>query len=97
MIQSFADEATEDFYNGINSKGARKKLNPSLYSLACRKLDILDAALHLDDLKAPPANRLEVLKGSPKGKHSICINDQYRIVFFWGIHGPEQVEIIDYP
>lgn len=74
----------------------RKKLDPSLYSVACRKLDMLDAAIDLNDLKIPPANRLKALKGSLKGKYSICINDQYRIVFIWGIQGPEQVEIIDY-
>lgn len=96
MIQSFADNATEDIFNGLNSKQARKKLDPSLYSIACRKLDMLDAAIDLNDLKIPPANRLEALKGNFKGKHSIRINDQYRIVFIWGIHGPEQVEIIDY-
>jgi proteic killer suppression protein len=96
VIQSFADDATADIFNGINSKRARKKLDPSLYSVACRKLDMLDAANDLNDLKIPPANRLEPLKGDLKGKYSIRINDQYRIIFFWGIQGPEQVEIIDY-
>lgn len=96
MIQSFADEATSDIFNGINSKRARKRLDPSLYPVAHRKLDMLEAALHLDDLRMPPANRLEALKGNLKGKYSIRINDQYRIVFVWGIQGPEQVEIIDY-
>lgn len=56
---------------------------------------MLDAAIDLNDLKIPPA-RLEILKGNLKGKCSIRINDQYRIIFVWGIHGPEQVEIIDY-
>jgi toxin HigB-1 len=96
VIQSFADSATEDIFNGLNSKQARKKLGPSLYSVACRKLDMLDAAIDLNDLKIPPANRLEVLKGNLKGKYSIRINDQYRIIFIWDIRGPEQVEIIDY-
>lgn len=96
MIQSFADSATEDIFNGVNSKQARKRLDPSLYSIACRKLDMLDAAINLNDLKVPPANRLEALKGDLKGKYSIRINDQYRIIFVWGIKGPEQVEIIDY-
>lgn len=96
MIQSFADEATADIYNGINSKRSRKRLDPSLYPIALRKLDMLDAALYLDDLKIPPANRLEALKGNFKGKYSIRINDQYRIMFTWGIQGPEEVEIIDY-
>jgi toxin HigB-1 len=96
VIQSFADDATEDIFNGLNSKQARKKLDISLHSIACRKLDMLDAAIDLNDLKVPPANRLDALKGNLKGKYSIRINDQYRIIFIWGIQGPEQVEIIDY-
>lgn len=96
MIQSFADSATEDIFNGLSSKRAREKLDPSLYSVACRKLDMLDAAIDLNDLKTPPANRLEALKGSLKGQYSIRINDQYQIVFIWGTQGPEQVEMIDY-
>lgn len=96
MIQSFADDATEDIFNGINSKRARKKIDFFLFSVAFRKLDMLDSAHELNDLKMPPGNRLELLKGNLKGKHSIRINDQYRIVFFWGIQGPENVEIIDY-
>lgn len=96
MIQSFADSSTEDIFDGFNSRRARKKLDPSLYTAARRKLDMLDVAIDLNDLKIPPANRLEALKGNFKGKYSIRINDQYRIVFIWGIQGPEQVEIIDY-
>lgn len=96
MIQSFADEATEDIFNGINSKRARKKLDLSLHSVASRKFDMLDSALDLHDLKVPPGNNLEALKGDLKGKHSIRINNQYRIVFYWGRQGPEQIEIMDY-
>jgi toxin HigB-1 len=96
MINSFADDETSDIYNGINSKRARKRLDPSLHSIAHRKLDMLDTAFDLNDLKIPPANRLEALKGNLKGKFSIRINDQYRIVFTWGIQGPEQVKITDY-
>lgn len=96
MIQSFADSATEDIFNGLNSKRARKVLDPSLHPIAYRKLDMLNAAINLNDLKIPPVNRLEALKGNLKGKHSIRINDQYRIVFYWGIQGPEQVKIEDY-
>jgi toxin HigB-1 len=59
VIQSFADDATEDIFNNVNSKNARKKLDPSLYPIAIRKLDMLNAALNLNDLKIPPANRLE--------------------------------------
>lgn len=96
MIQSFADEATADIFNGINSKCTRKKLDLALHRAASRKLDMLNAAIDLNDLKVPPANRLEALKGKLKGKYSIRINDQYRLIFNWGIRGPEQVEIIDY-
>lgn len=96
MIQSFAEDATEDIFHGINSKRARKKLDPTLYSIAVRKLDMLNAAIDLNDLKIPPANRLEALKGNLKGKYSIRINDQYRIIFFWGLEGPQEVEITDY-
>jgi len=68
MIQSFSDDATADIFNGVNSKRARKKLDSSLYSVAYRKLDMLNAAVNLDDLRIPPANRLEALKGNLKGK-----------------------------
>lgn len=93
---TFADEATEDIFHGINSRRARKRLDPSLYSIASRKLDMLDVARDLKDLKIPPANRLEALKGDRKGKHCIRINDQYRIVFSWSTLGPEEVEVVDY-
>lgn len=96
MIQSFADAETEDIYNGLNSKRARKRLDPIFYEIARRKLDMMEAAMDLIDLKIPPANRLEMLKGNLKGKYSIRINDQYRIVFAWGVQGPEQVKITDY-
>lgn len=96
MIQSFADDATEDIFNGIKSKRARKRLDPALYAVAHRKLDMLNSAYDLIDLKVPPTNRLEALKGDLKGKYSIRINDQYRVVFSWGKQGPEQVEIMDY-
>ncbi len=96
MIQSFGDDATKDIFNGINSKRGRKKLHPSLHEIAYRKLDMLNAALCLNDLKMPPGNRLEPLKGDLKGSHSIRINDQHRIIFVWGENGPEHVEIIDY-
>lgn len=96
MIRSFADTATADIYHGINSKLARKRLHPSLYNVARRKLDMIEAANDLNDLRVPPANKLEALKGNLNGKYSIRINDQYRIIFAWGNQGPEQVEIIDY-
>lgn len=96
MIQSFADGATENIYNGVNSKRAQKRLNPALHGVACRKLDMIDAAHTLKDLRVPPGNRLEALKGDLEGKYSIRINDQYRILFSWGSLGPEEIEIVDY-
>lgn len=96
MIQSFADESTKDIFNGINSKLSRKRLDSSLHRIAYRKLDMLNAAWDLNDLKIPPGNKLEALKGSLKGKYSIRINDQYRIIFSWSPKGPEHVEVIDY-
>ena len=64
--------------------------------MAQRKLDQLNQAEILKDLRAPPANRLEALKGDRKGQHSIRINDQYRVCFRWTDAGPKDVEIVDY-
>ena len=64
--------------------------------VATRKLQMLDDAAELRDLFAPPANRLEALKGNRKGQYSIRINDQWLICFRWGMSGPEEVEIVDY-
>ncbi|MEH1932250.1 MAG: type II toxin-antitoxin system RelE/ParE family toxin [Nostoc sp.] len=66
------------------------------WEVARRKLDQLNAALSLDDIKVPPGNRLEVLKGERKGQHSIRINDEYRICFIWTLQGASEVEIVDY-
>jgi toxin HigB-1 len=96
MILSFADKATEDVFDGVNSAEARKLLPRDLLKIAFRKLDQLNAAGRLDDLKAPPGNRLELLKGDRKGQYSIRINDRYRICFVWTPEGPESVEIVDY-
>ena len=96
MIQSFADPATEDIYNGRSTKAARKRLSAQLQSVARRKLDALDAAETLQDLRVPPGNRLEALKGDRQGQYSIRINDQFRICFAWTMNGPELVEIVDY-
>ena len=96
MIISFANDSTHDVFDGINSKKARKIINPNLIPIAQRKLDMINTALFLNDLKIPPSNHLEALKGNFKGKYSIRINDQYRIVFRWSDQGAEEVEIIDY-
>ncbi len=98
MIISFADQGTIDIYNGINSKEARKKLNPALWEKAQTKLDMINKAYRLEDLRIPPNNRLEKLVGNLTGKYSIRINDQYRIIFKWDPdkHGTSETEITDY-
>ena len=96
MIESFSDQATEDIFNGVNSKGARKSCPRKLWQIATRKLDHLDSVQSLEELKIPPGNRLEALSGNRKGQYSMRINEQYRICFVWGKHGPEDVEITDY-
>jgi proteic killer suppression protein len=65
-------------------------------AVARRKLVMLDSAERLDDLRSPPGNRLEALKGKLAGRHSIRVNDQWRIVFRWTDNGPDDVEVIDY-
>lgn len=75
MIVDFYDRETEDLFNGVSTKRTRKRLPQELLGVAVRKLDMLDAAAVLDDLKVPPGNRLEALKGDREGQHSIRIND----------------------
>jgi toxin HigB-1 len=96
MILSFRDQATEDIFNGRDTKPARRACPTALWAVARRKLDQLNAAVALTDLRAPPANRLEALKGNRRGQHSIRVNDQYRVCFQWTSEGPEHVEITDY-
>ncbi len=95
MIRSFGSRATREIWSGENAPGARK-FPKELWSTAHRKLDMLHAAHELLDLRVPPGNRLEKLKGKLKEFHSIRINDQYRIVFRWTSGGAEDVEIVDY-
>ena len=96
MIESFADQATEDIYDGINSTAARRLLPRELLKIAVRKLDQIDSAVVLDDLRVPPGNRLELLRADREGQHSIRINDKYRICFIWTESGAVNVEIVDY-
>ena len=96
MIESFHDRATEDIFNGINSKAARQSCPKKLWTIAARKLDQLDSVQSLEELKVPPGNRLEALAGDRQGQYSIRINEQYRICFFWGESGPSEVEVTDY-
>ena len=96
MILSFLNQGTEDIFNGKNTRQARKVCPASISRVAARKLDQIDAATILNDLRAPPNNRLESLLGDRLGQHSIRINDQYRICFVWSDAGASQVEIVDY-
>jgi proteic killer suppression protein len=95
MIVNFADKATEDIFHGTDSKAARQIPN-TVWRIAARKLDMVHAAHDLRDLKVPPANRLEALKGKLSGFHSIRVNDQYRIIFRWDEGNARDVEITDY-
>jgi len=96
VIKSFADRGTEDIFNGLNTKGARKSCPRDLWSIAVRKLDQLDSVQRLEELRIPPGNRPEALTGDRKGQHSIRINQQYRICFRWTDDGPANLEIVDY-
>jgi len=96
VIQSFKNIGSEDIYNGRNSTDARRLLPRSLWKVTARKLDQIDVAVALDDLRVPPGNRLEALKADRLGQYSIRINDQYRICFRWNDSGAEEVEVVDY-
>ncbi|WP_105423531.1 MULTISPECIES: type II toxin-antitoxin system RelE/ParE family toxin [Neorhizobium] len=92
MIGDFADREAERIWSGRKSR----KLPPDMQSVALRKLRLLNQARALSDLRIPPGNRLEALKGDRSGQFSICINDQWRICFIWTEGGPAHVEIVDY-
>ena len=92
MIRSFKSRETEKIWNGQ----ASRKLPKDIQSMARRKLRMLNNAAALNDLRIPPANRLEALKGDRKGQHSIRINDQWRICFKWHQGRAREVEIVDY-
>jgi proteic killer suppression protein len=95
MILTFHDATTCDVFNGLNSKAARK-LPVEAHPVAQRKMDLINAAKTLHDLRVPPGNRLEALKGDRKGFYSIRINEQWRIVFRWTVVGAEDVQVLDY-
>lgn len=92
MIKSFADSETEKVFNRTYSK----KLPEDIQRRARRKLVMIDAAEELNDLRVPPGNRLEKLRGRRKGQHSIRINRQWRICFRWREGDAYDVEITDY-
>jgi len=93
-IQSFGDTGTADLFHGRNTSRARR-FPQNIVTGALRKLDVLNAAHKLDDLRAPPGNRLEELKGDLKGYHSIRVNDQWRLIFRWN-DGAHEVALVDY-
>jgi proteic killer suppression protein len=92
MIQDFADSETEKIWNGLQSR----RLPAAMQAVALRKLRLLNQARVISDLRVPPGNRLELLRGDRAGQHSIRINDQWRICFVWTEGGPADVEIVDY-
>ncbi len=95
MIVSFGDDATADFYHGRITHRIRR-FPPSLKHLALRKLDMLDAAYRLNDLREPPGNRLEALKGDLAGYYSIRVNERWRVVFRWEDDNAHEVSLTDY-
>jgi toxin HigB-1 len=95
VIQSFADETTADLFRERNTRSARV-VPRGLWPVVRRKLKMLDVAARLDDLAVPPGNRLERLKGSQSGRHSIRVNDQYRVTFRWEQGHVYEVRVEDY-
>lgn len=92
MIASISGKRTAAVFRGVVPKGFPADLAIS----ARRKLRMVDAAIQLDDLRSPPGNRLEALRGDRTGQHSIRINDQWRVCFIWQDGNAHQVEIVDY-
>ncbi len=95
MIVSFADRVAEDIFHAVDSKAARA-IPKDLWTVARGKLDMLNAARVIDDLRIPPANRFEKLRGDLAGRYSIRINDQLRIVFRFDAGQARDVYIVDY-
>ena len=95
MIVSFGDKATAALYHGEGGKAARR-IPPDVRKIALRKLDVLNGARELRDLRSPPGNRLEALRGDLVGHHNIRVNDQWRIVFRWLEGDAHDVRVLDY-
>ena len=85
MIRSFGNPATEDIFNRVDSKQARRLLPVDLHKVAKRKLEMVHYAISVKDLKNPPGNHLEKLEGKLEGYWSVRINDQWRIIFVWDV------------
>jgi toxin HigB-1 len=92
MIVGFSDRRTERFFRDGSCPAPWRAFR----AVAARKLDMLDAAVRLDDLRSPPGNRLEALKGDRAGQWSIRVNQQWRVCFRWTPEGPADVAIVDY-
>jgi len=96
VIASFADDATRDIFNGVDSRRARAACPPALWPVARRKLDQLNRVRDLRELAVPPGSRLERLGGTRQGQHSIRINERFRVCFRWEDGHAEEVEVTDY-
>lgn len=95
MIVSFGDRATEDLYHGRQT-GRARRIPADIVAAVLVKLDMLNGAAGILDLRSPPGNRLETLRGEFKDFHSIRVNDQWRIVFRWHDDGVHDVRLMDY-
>jgi proteic killer suppression protein len=96
VIRSFADAATEDLFNGVDSRRAQATCPATLWPVVRRKLTQINRVRDLRELSVPPGNRLEALRGSRRGQHSIRVNQQYRVCFRWEDGHADEVEVTDY-
>ena len=95
MIAGFHDQVTQDIFDGANTPAARR-IPREIWKVVVRKLDMLEAAHEIKDLKSPPGNRLEALKGKMAGRYSIRVNDQYRLIFRFDGGNAVDVAVADY-
>jgi len=96
MITSFRNQGTEDLFNREDTKAARRVCPANVRKVAQRKLDQLNFATQIGDMRIPPNNQLEKLKGDRDGQWSVRVNQQFRVCFAWSAKGPSDVEIVDY-
>jgi proteic killer suppression protein len=95
MIVSFGDAGTADLFHGRATQRARR-FPAEIVKVALRKLDVLNAAARLDDLRRPPGNRLEALRGDLRGFHSVRVNEKWRVIFRWRDGDASEVRLVDY-
>ena len=95
MIQSFADETSAELFRERNTRAARR-IPRQLWRVVQRKLKLVDVAARLEDLAVPAGNRLELLKGDQAGRHSVRVNEQYRVTFRWENGHAHEVRVEDY-